>query len=65
MATRGRNLDVALFDLLLENLQPAVDLGTLLPGRDARIEDIVHLLQGEALGLLGSQEHVDKGGSVD
>lgn len=58
------DLELALLDLLLEFVETAALAGGP-PGGDARVEYVVHLLEGEALGLGRHQEHVDEGGGVE
>jgi hypothetical protein len=63
-AKRRRDLEVAGLDLLGQLVEPALLLDGL-PGRAARVEDVVHLLERVALGLGGHEGHVDKGGAVE
>lgn len=64
VGVRRANLELALLDLLLELVEPAA-LATRPPGRGARVKDVVHLLEGEALCLGRHQQHVDEGGGVE
>lgn len=58
------NLQLAFLDLLFKLLEPAV-LARGPPGGDARVEHVIHLLEGEALCLRRHEEHVDEGGRVE
>lgn len=60
----GANLEVALLDLALQLFELAAPV-VLFPGRDARVEDVVHLLEGETLCLGRHERHVDEGGGVE
>lgn len=53
----GRDLELALFDVALDLVEArAADLR--LPRGDAAVEDVVHFLEGFALGFGGSEEHL-------
>ena len=62
--TRTTNLDIARLDLPLEIIKPALLL-VALPGGQARVKDLVHLLERVALGLGGQQGHMDEGGGIE
>lgn len=55
----GGDLQLALLDISLE-LVEAGGAGLGLPGWDAAVEDVVHLLEGLALGLGSGEEHLSK-----
>lgn len=54
------NLDIALLDIALQLLEARLDFPSL-PSGDARVENVVHFLEGFALGFRGGEEHVDEG----
>lgn len=53
----SRNLELPLLDIALELIKTRA-FAVRLPGRDATIEDFVHFLEGLALRLWGSEEHL-------
>lgn len=57
--TRSCDLEVARLDIALQLVNSRTDFASL-PSRDARVEDVVHLLESLALGLRSSEEHVDE-----
>jgi hypothetical protein len=59
MTSADLHLDITL------DLFKTGNLVARLPGRDARVEDVVHLFEREALRLRGGEEHVDEGQGVE
>ena len=58
------NLEVALLDIARDLVKARADLAGL-PGRNTRVEDVVHLFESLALGLRRGQEHVDESEGVE
>lgn len=58
------NFEVTGLDVAGDTVETRLNLASL-PGRKTRVEHVVHLFKGLALGFRGSQEHVDEGNGVE
>ena len=60
----GSDLEFAVLDVACDSVKTRLDF-TGLPGRQTRVKDVVHLLQGLALRLWCGQKHVDESNGIE